>query len=310
MNYSFSEITFPSSDGIHTIHADIYVPKGTPRGVVQLAHGMVDYVGRYEALADYLTSHGYIFAGNAHLGHGKSASEDSDFGHFADGGGLLYLLKDVHSMNKYLRAEYPNLPLYLLGHSMGSFIARLYTLRHPHSIQGLIIHGTSGPNPAVYAGKLVVALGKAVHGEHYRSPFVKKMTFLGYNSKFPKSEGEHAWLTREVERVNVRDSDPYTNFTFTLSAYGDLFDMIQKCNAKSWFKKYPKELPTLIVSGDMDPVGAYGKGPRYVYKRLMLEGCNAVTLKLYEGARHELFNERGREQIFADLISWLDGEKA
>ena len=309
MNYTLSEITFPSSDGIHTIHAEIYVPNSiAPRGVVQLSHGMVDYVGRYEVLAEYLTSNGYIFAGNAHLGHAKSAGDESDLGYFAKKDGVIYLLKDIHSMNKYLRAAYPSLPIYLLGHSMGSFLARLYTERHPHSIAGLIIHGTSGPNPAVGAGLAISSLIALARGDRYRSKLVKNMAFMGYNSKFPKSEGPHAWLTSEVQRVASRDTDPYTNFTFTLSAYKDLFRMLKASNSGAWFDKYPKELPTLVISGDMDPVGNYGKGPRYVYKRLLLSGAGAVTLKLFPGARHELFNEKCRYEVFDYLLSWLDGE--
>ena len=305
MNYIFSEITFPSADGIHTIYAEIYTPKGVaPKGVVQLCHGMRDYVGRYQALAEYLTSEGYIFAGHAHLGHGKSA-DDEGRGYFAESDGVLYLLKDIHSMNKYLRSVYPTLPLWLLGHSMGSFLARLYTNRHPHSIQGLIIHGTAGPNPALPFGKLAVKIGKMFHGDKYRSNFVASLAFMGYNSRFPKSEGEHAWLTREIERVAGRDTDPYTNFTFTLSAFGDLFSMLGAANSKAWFDAFPKELPTLIISGDADPVGSYGKGPEYVYKHLLLSGCSSVTLKLFENCRHELFNESNREQIFDYIGQWI-----
>ena len=305
MNYIFSEINFPSSDGVHTIHGEVYVPKRVePRGIVQLCHGMRDYVGRYQALAEYLTGKGYVFAGHAHLGHGKSA-EDDERGFFAERDGVLYLLKDIHSMNKYLRGVYPTLPLWLLGHSMGSFLARLYTNRHPHSVQGLIIHGTAGPNPALPFGKLAVKIGKTFHGGRYRSRFVASLAFMGYNSKFPKSEGEHAWLTRDIARVSSRDEDPYTNFTFTLSGYGDLFSMLGAANAKSWFKNYPKELPTLIISGTADPVGNYGRGPEYVYKQLLLEGCSSVTLKLYDDCRHELFNEYNREEIFEYITDWL-----
>lgn len=306
MNYIFSEITFPSADGVHSVYAEIYVPKHrAPRGIVQLCHGMRDYVGRYHALAEHLTSEGYIFAGHCHLGHGKTAPDEADLGFFADEGGVLLLLKDIHSMNKYLRGVYPNLPVWLLGHSMGSFLARLYTNRHPHSIQGLIIHGTAGKNPVLPFGKLVVSIGKLFHGGRYRSRFVASLAFAGYNSRFPKSEGEHAWLTREISRVSSRDEDPYTNFTFTLSAYGDLFSMLGQSNSKSWYRAYPKELPTLIISGESDPVGAYGKGPESVYKQLLLEGCSSVTLKLYPDCRHELFNEKNREEIFDYITEWI-----
>ena len=306
MNYYFSEITFPSADGIHTIHAECYIPKSEAvRGIVQIVHGMRDYIGRYQVLAEYLTGKGYIVAGHCHLGHGRSVQDEADFGYFAERDGVLLLLKDIHSMNKLLRTMYPNLPLWLFGHSMGSFLARLYANRHPHSIQGLIIHGSAGKNPVLPLGKLVVAIGKLFHGGRYRSRFVASLAFAGYNSRFTKAEGEHAWLTRDIARVSSRDDDPYTTFTFTLSAYGDLFSMLGQSNSSAWFKNYPKELLTLIISGESDPVGAYGKGPEYIYKHLLLSGSSAVTLKLYPDCRHELFNELNREEIFDYINDWI-----
>jgi alpha-beta hydrolase superfamily lysophospholipase len=156
MNYNFSEISFQSADGIHTVYAELYTPKNkTVKGIVQLAHGMADYVGRYRELADRLCSEGYVFAGNHHLGHGKTAGTPDEFGYFAKENGVLYLLKDLHTMNRYLRDTFPTLPVVLLGHSMGSFLARLYILRHPHSIRGVIIHGTAGKNPLCPIGIMV-----------------------------------------------------------------------------------------------------------------------------------------------------------
>lgn len=308
MNYNFSEITFPSKDGIHTIYAEIYTPKrSTARGVVQLAHGMIDYVGRYKALAEYLCGKGYILAGNHHLGHGKSASTSEELGYFADADGVELVVRDMHAMNKILRDEFPALPVFVMGHSMGSFITRLYVEKYPHSIKGAIIHGTGGPNRLLPLGKALASLIAKTRGKKYRSPLIKKLAFGSYNSRFPKSEGKDAWLTRDVAAVADRANDKYTSFDFTVSAYLDLFSMIGGCNSKEWFDSYPKELPTLIISGDMDPVGNYGKGPDYVYKHLLISGCKSVELKMYEGARHELFNETNKEEVFSDLVGWLDG---
>jgi alpha-beta hydrolase superfamily lysophospholipase len=133
------------------------------------------------------------------------------------------------------------------------------------------------------------------------------MAFAGYNSKFPKEEGKNAWLTSCSELIEGRDDDKYTSFRFTESGYRELFYMLGKCNSKKWFSEYPKNMKTLIMSGDMDPVGNYGKGPAYVYKKLLVEGCTDVSMKLYAGARHELFNEFCREEAFADIIAWLGG---
>lgn len=307
MNYIFSEITFPSKDGVHTVYAEIYTPKFcAAKGIIQLAHGMIDYVGRYEQLADYLTGEGYIFAGHHHLGHGKTASRSEDFGIFAEEGGVDCLISDMHTMNKYLRETFPTLPLIVMGHSMGSFIARLYVEAHPHSMRGAIIHGTGGPNPLLPFGKALASIMNKTKGPRYRSPLITKLAFGKYNKKFPKSDGSDAWLTRDIKMVAGRAEDKYTNFVFTVSGYRDLFSMIKTVNSPSWFQQYPKELATLIVSGDMDPVGNYGKGPDYVYKHLLLSGCNKVDIKMYEGARHELFNETNREAVFSDLVEWIE----
>lgn len=308
MNYILNEVRFPSSDGKNTIYAEIYAPKtGAPRGIIQLVHGMIDYTGRYTALADYLAQNGFILAGNHHLGHGKSAATQEDLGHFADKDGATYVIEDVHTMNKHLRASYPTLPIIMLGHSMGSFISRLYVKEHPTTVSGLIIHGTGGPNPLVGVGKALAGIIRGFYGPRHKSKLINNMAFGSYNSKFPKEEGHNAWLTRDLEKVKDRDTNPYTSFEFSVSSYIDLFGFLGNSNSGAWFKAYPKNLPTLVMSGDMDPVGNYGKGPRYVYKQLMISGVNDVKLKTYEGARHELFNETNSDEVFKDILSWIEG---
>lgn len=308
MNYNFHEHRFPSSDGKNTIYAEIYTPKNvTPRAIVQLAHGMIDYTARYTELANFLCSRGIIFAGNHHLGHGKSVATHDDFGYFADKDGYKYVIEDLNLFNKHLHKTYPTLPVILLGHSMGSFIARLYAVEYPSTISGLIIHGTGGPNPLVGAGKLLAGIIKTFYGTRHRSKLIENMAFGAYNKKFPKEEGHNAWLTRDVERVACRDTDEFTSFKFTVSAYGDLFNLLAGSNAKSWFKAFPKSLPTFIMSGDMDPVGNYGKGPRYVYKQLLINGADNVAIRMYEGARHELFNEFNSDEVFFDILEWIRG---
>ena len=310
MNYNYQSITYPSSDSIHTIHADIYTPKTkTARGIVQLAHGMIDHPGRYVNLIEFLTGEGYIFAGNHHLGHGKSANDGADFGFFAEKGGIDYLIRDMHTMNKYLREAYPTLPLVILGHSMGSFIARLYAVEHPHSMRGVIIHGTGGPNRLVPLGRLVCSLIALFKGKRKRSMLVTALAFGTYNKRFDKSEGMYAWLTRDTDAVKDKKDDPYASFNFTVWGYRDLFGMLGKSNSMAWFEAYPKDMRTLIISGTADPVGNYGKGVRYVYRRLMLKGATELELKEYEGARHELFNETNKDEIFEDIKLWLDGVK-
>ena len=307
MNYLFREISFPSVDGKNTIHAEVYEPKdGNIRGVVQIAHGMIDYVGRYEGLADFLTARGFVVAGNDHLGHGSSVKDPSDFGYFADKDGYKLVVDDLYRMNKILGEDYQGKPIFLLGHSMGSFLARLYAVKYPETLEGIIIHGTGGKNPLLTLGKAVISTLKPFFGARHRSKLVTILAFGSYNSKFPKEEGINAWLTRDLSRVNGRTSDERTNYIFTLAGYKDLFSMLGECNSECWYSSYPICLPTLVMSGDADPVGNYGKGAREVYDGLSAAGVMNLGLKLYPDARHELFNEYNRDEVFSDILAWLD----
>ena len=307
MNYIHKDITFPSSDGKNTIHAELFIPSDNNiRGVVQIAHGMMDYIGRYKLMAEHLTKAGYVLAGNDHLGHGDSVSTPEDYGFFASKNGYDYVIDDVNGMNNILHREFSGVPVVLLGHSMGSFISRLYAEKYPDSIDGLIIHGTAGPNPATGAGLLLVKLLRAIKGERYRSKFICSLADGGYNKGFDPAEGDGAWLTRDASMVADRKGNPKNDFIFTLAGYEDLFHFLGDCNDPDWFCQFPKSLPTLVVSGEEDPVGGFGKGVRYVYDNLKKNSAK-VELKLYEGARHELFNETNRDEVFADLIKWLEG---
>lgn len=308
MNYIHRDITFPSSDGKNTIHAELFVPSDNNiKGVVQIAHGMMDYIGRYKGMADALCKAGYALAGNDHLGHGDSVATPEDYGFFASKGGYDYVISDVKKMNDLIRKEIPGVPVVLLGHSMGSFISRLYAVKYSDSIDGLIIHGTAGPNPATGAGKILVKILRAIKGERHRSKFVCSLADGGYNKGFDPAEGSGAWLTRDPSMVADRVGNPKNDFIFTLAGYEDLFNFLGDCNSSRWFRQFPKNLPTLVISGEEDPVGGFGKGVRYVYEQLNKQGAN-VELKLFEGARHELFNETNREDVFSYLIAWLEDD--
>lgn len=310
MNYIHRDITFPSSDGKNTIHAELFIPSDNNiKGVVQISHGMMDYIGRYQGMADALCKAGFAIAGNDHLGHGDSVATPDDYGFFASKGGYRYVIDDVKRMNDLIRKEIPDVPVVLLGHSMGSFIARLYSLDYRDSIDGLIIHGTAGPNPATGAGKLLVKILRAIKGERHRSRFVCSLADGGYNKGFDPAEGDGAWLTRDPSMVADRVGNPKNDFIFTLAGYEDLFNFLGNCNSSSWFRQFPKDLPTLVISGKEDPVGGFGKGVQYVYDNLAKNGAN-VELKFFEGARHELFNETNRDEVFSYLVAWLeDGNK-
>lgn len=302
-------ITYPSSDGIHQLHAVFYLPEADVPllGVVQLAHGMCDYVGRYTGLAEALTQAGYLLCGNDHLGHGQSVSDPEELGFFAEHDGVGYVVDDLHALTGLTKERYPDLPYVLLGHSMGSFLCRLYASRFGYELDGLVILGTSGPNPILGVGKALASVIRFFRGARHRSRTLAKMAFMGYNSKYEKGCSPHAWISRDTAVLDSYAADPLSTFTFTVAAYQDLFSMLGESNAPAWFETFPKTLRTYVVAGDMDPVGSWGQGPAYVAETLRKSGVTDVTLRLYEGARHELFHETEptRSAFFADLVDWL-----
>ncbi len=299
------KIRLPSCDGENSLSVCMYAPQENVRALVQISHGMVDHMERYRGLAEYLCSAGIAVAGNDHLGHGETVKSPEDFGFFASEGGKDKVIDDLKTVNAFLKERFPGVPHILLGHSMGSFLARLYAVRYPDSIDGLIIHGTAGKNPLLGFGRLFVKLMKMIKGERHRSKFIKSLADGGYNKKFDKSEGDGAWLSRDAAAVADRPLDTRTSFDFTVSAYGDLFEMLSECNKKEWFASFPKDLPTLVISGECDPVGDFGRGVTFVHDGLAGSGLTDLTLKMYEGARHELFNETNKEEVFLYLSEWI-----
>ena len=306
MAFTKEELFFDSSDGKNRVYAEINLPEGTPRAVIAVSHGMIDHIGRYTRLIEALTARGYVFAGNDHLGHGKTAASADDFGYFADKDGYKFVVDDLKKMNDILRERFSGIPVFLLGHSMGSFMARLYAQKYCDTINGVIIHGTGGRNPLLPVGRAFAFINKTLFGAKRRAKAVTALAFGAYNKRFDKSEGMNAWLSREGALVADRAYDPYVQYIFTAAGYSDLFKVIGLSNSAAHFKAYPKELPTLIMSGDSDPVGAYGRGVRFVHTRLLHAGIKDITCKIYEGARHELFNERNREEVFSDISDWIE----
>ncbi len=296
----------PSKDGKNTLAAYCILPQGAPRGMVQISHGMCEHFTRYIPFGEYLASLGYLVFGHDHLGHGETASTAEDLGFTVSGGGAHILCEDVHALSLYMKAQYPTLPLVLFGHSMGSFIIRQVLAEHGADYDAAIICGTGGPEVPAGLGKGVASLMMKCKGERYRSKLLKRISFMGYNKRFGKGCDPNSWLTRDASIIAGYRDDPYCRFIFTLRAYHDLFTLIASVSEKDWAGKLPKSLPVLVVSGEEDPVGGYGKGVRTVGERIKAAGVSDCTVKLYPQMRHEILNELDRETVWKELAQWID----
>lgn len=304
--YTQSVTHYRSSDGIHAIRACFFVPKKAPRAIVQIVHGMTEHIGRYHRLAEVLTDAGFVVCGNDHLGHGGSVRNADEYGFFAKKNGVEHVLRDVRKMTLLARKRYPNLPFFLLGHSMGSMFARLYAVRCACDIDALICLGTTGTQKLLPLGEGLSALIDVTKGSHYRSAFLTKTAFRGYCSRCAPEEGPKAWVSRDRSVVQEGYGDISRNFIFTASAYRDLFKLIRLINADAWYRAFPVNLPTLLASGTEDPVGGYGEGVREVADKLLRRGVKDLSFYLYPDVRHELHNDPDAPIFFDDLLEWME----
>lgn len=298
--------TFLSADGKTAVAYKIWEPAGIPvRAVVQLSHGMCEYCGRYADYAEHLAANGVVFAGNDHLGHGDTAPDDASLGYFSDADGKELLVRDLHTMTSVLKERYPGVPLFLLGHSMGSFLARLYITEYAADIDGTIIMGTGGTDSPSGMGKLLAGLVIMFRGPRYRSKMLKNIAFSGYTKRCGKGCDKNAWLTRDADIVARYNADKFCTYTFTASAYYCLFDMVGSVSTREWAESVPTDLPVLIISGGDDPIGGFGKGTSAVAALLAGAGLRDMTLNIIPGARHEVLNETDRDEVYAYLDEWL-----
>ena len=301
------EFKFKSTSGVCDIRAVRYVPDGDIKAILQIAHGMQEFIDRYENFANYLCDRGYLVTGNDHLGHGGSINTKDDWGYFADKDGNKAVLDDVHELTRITKELYPNLPYFLLGHSMGSFYARQYLCEYGSELNAAIIMGTGHqPLAVVKAGMnacKMFALGK---GWHHRSKSVNAMAFGSYNKKFEPARTSVDWLTRDEKIVDWYLNEPRCTFMFTLNGYYNMFLGISRLHDKKLLDSIPKQLPILFVSGQDDPVGDFGKGVQAAVKTVKDAGCTNVEMKLYPNDRHEILNELDKEQVYDDLYNWLE----
>lgn len=301
---------YPSKDGQTRIHAIEWVPDGNIKAILQISHGMVEYIDRYDEFARFLNERGFYIVGQDHLGHGESVQSEAFHGYFHKDSGNEYVIGDIDELHKLTKTKYPDVPYFLLGHSMGSFLTRQYIKMHSEGIAGVIIMGTGNqPLILIKLGKILCRLAAAMKGWNYRSQFVNNMAFGGYNRRFTPSRTPVDWISRNEENINNYVRDPWCTFVFTINGYYHMFRGMEQLHKKENFNRIPKTLPVFFVSGQDDPVGNFGKGVEQVYRKYKDGGIQDVSIKLYKNDRHEILNETDRFDVYEDLYQWLESKR-
>lgn len=276
------------------------------RGVIQLVHGMAEHIARYDRLARALCAAGYTVAGHSHLGHGEDARED-ELGFFGRKDGWDHLVEDVHAAHEMLLKRFPGQRFAILGHSMGSFVTREYLLRYGGDLTAAVICGTGWfPGPLCSVARAAAALCGAFGGWQKPAPLVDRLMSKDNNKAFAPARTPFDWLSRDTVEVDKYIADPRCGFLFTARGYYDMFTGLKNLSRLHRLAALPGDLPVLFISGDADPIGTQGKGVNTVAQQFRDAGVRDVTVHLYPGARHELFNETNRDEITAELIDWLN----
>ena len=301
------EFYYTSRDSVTKIHAIEWLPDREIKGVLQICHGMVEYIDRYDEFAEFMSEHGYYVVGHDHLGHGKSIQTEADLGYFDERKGNQYVIGDIYQLQEMTRKKYPDVPYFMLGHSMGSFLLRQYILSHGRGLSGAVIMGTGDKSYLLLsAGQLLCRAFALVKGWHYRSRMIDRMGLGSYNRKFEPSESKKEWVTSDTQIRAVYEADPLCSFTFTVNGYYQMFEGMKKITGKKGAIRIPRTLPILLASGKEDPVGDFGKTVEKIYGQYREAGIKDVTLKLYEGDRHEILNEQDRQQVYEDIWKWME----
>lgn len=280
----------------------LWPAEGTPRAVVQLVHGMCEHMNRYDETAQRLNKAGFTVVGHTHLGHGGKTEH---LGYFAKENGWDALIEDVHTVRCDMQKAYPNMPYFLLGHSMGSFVVRGYCLKYEKGLTGVILSGTGHyPKAIVSFGKAVAGLQCALGLAEKPSRLVETISSSGNNKGYEDVQTPFDWLSRDRAVVQKYMDDPLCGFTFTAGAYRDMFEGLSRLYPEK-IGAMDKETPVLFLSGDMDPIGSHGTGVKKVASEYQAAGIRDVTVKLYPDGRHEMFNELNKEEAVDDLADWM-----
>ncbi|MFA7138751.1 MAG: alpha/beta hydrolase [Bacteroidales bacterium] len=301
------EFYYNSKNGKTKIRALKWVPEAEIKAILQISHGMLEHMERYDEFACYMADNGVVVVGNDHLGHGSSINNEEDRGYFNETEGYNVLIEDMHNLMQITKESYSDVPYYLLGHSMGSFFMRYFITIYGNEIDGAIIMGTGQQSTGLVKFGLFLTKSMArMKGWNYRSKYVDQLVLGSNNDKFEPARTKSDWLTRDEKIVDAYLTDKRINFIFTLNGFYNLFKVMLDMDEKERIQNIPINLPLLLVSGKNDPVGNFGKGVQKTYDLLKTSRVKNIAIKLYEEDRHEILNELDREQVYEDILRWIE----
>lgn len=306
---TFKDFYFNSSTGKNKIHARMCVPDAEPRAIVQIIHGIAEYIDRYDEFMSFLADNGIIAVGTDHLGHGKSIESEEQTGFFAYDNGWDYVVRDEEVLRLAMHENYPELPIIVFGHSMGSFMTRTLLIRYPDAFNAAIISGTGNQGAALVNGGLFMGnLVTGLKGAHHYSKFLNNLAFGSYNKIYDNPKTEYDWLSRDEANVQKYIDDPLCGFIPSCSLFRDMMTGVKFITNKKNLTAMNKNMPVYFMSGDMDPVGECGKGVQKAYNNFLEAGMKDVSIKLYPGGRHEMLNEINKDEVYTDILAWLDSK--
>lgn len=297
--------TFQLKSKAGPIHCTLWLPKDEPRGVVQIIHGVAEYAARYDDFARFLTDRGFAVVGNDHPGHGHSVSSKHGLGYL--NGGWMGTVRVIHSLYSKMRAEYPDVPYFMLGHSMGSFLLRTYLFTYHTDLTGAIISGTGWmPRAALQAGKLVCKEEAARLGESSTSDLLQSVIFGGFNKKFAPNRTNYDWICSNEVVVDAYARDRLCNWKPSIQLCTQMVEGLIMIENKDNLSRMQKNLPVFFFSGQLDPVGNMGNGTLQAVHAFQRAGMKDVLVELYPYMRHECLNETGKEKVYGDVFSWME----
>ena len=301
-----NEFYYTSADGKTQIHAVEWAPEGKPKAILQIAHGVTEYILRYEELAKFLTEKGILVVGNDHIGHGSSIAEGAEPMYFGPEGSWDFVVDDVKKCYDLTKSKFQNAPYFLLGFSLGSFVARTYLTKYPHTLSGAIIMGSGQlPSFQITIARALVNNEANKVGEEHTSPVIQRLTYETYNKYFAPNRTKFDWLCSSQTSLDEYIKDPLRGEDFTAGLFRELLNGMAFTSKKANIEKIDKDIPILFLSGDKDPVGEQGKGVTKAYECFKKVGIKDVNMKLYPNLRHDILHEDCKNEIFEDVYNWI-----